>query len=724
MKRRLLKILIFLFIFLAVSSTASFSIINSVALKNIDKEVEKNYESIVQELANNISHIIGNAQDLTVNIKEANSIKEILLKDGEYKKTDDYTFVLAKQELKNYKSYNSFISGQYVYYPVENRIVTSVGTFSPEVAFQHIHAQDIKYYSRWLSIINKKYNVGEIVSIGENAVYIESLTNAKNKNYANIIVLFNGQRFQEMFDDNFLFQVGEVYLANKKGEVLYTNTKDGLKTIDLGIYSFQKEVPTTQINKDKVISSVEREGIYYIAQVPTKVLYKNKNIIIKISIFFIFIVGLYLLIAIYFIYKKYEVIMNIIRQLSFSGEEDSVYGEIEYIETIVAHMKKRVRSEKSIAIENTFRKALDGVVNHDEMIEKEIKESLELDSYVVIYIKSLGQEKENNKLLEFIIQNVCKETLGEGYDIYILDCYKGYILVVNFKKLEEEYMYEEIMHRLEIARKFMEEKIGISFVLAVSNMHRHLNELSKAYAETMEAWEYRMFFEKEKMIAFERIDKEEGPSLYDIKQEIELARYIKNGEFEQAIKYLQSIFELHFVKQIPSVKNTKEFIRQLTTSLENICYEFNIKKIEKFENNLIGKNIGDIEKCFEEYIQMIGNKLNKNKVEEYNEKIQAILAYVEKNYCNDNLTVGLISEEFNMKVSYLSRFFKEHTQENLLQYINKLRIEKAKELLCKTNLNLNEIADQVGLLNNAALIRCFKKFEFITPNEYRTNNKK
>ncbi len=105
------------------------------------------------------------------------------------------------------------------------------------------------------------------------------------------------------------------------------------------------------------------------------------------------------------------------------------------------------------------------------------------------------------------------------------------------------------------------------------------------------------------------------------------------------------------------------------------------------------------------------------------EEIQSIITYIQQNYMDNNLTVSLLAETFNMNISYLSRFFKENINENPLQYITKYRIEQAKKLLIYTDYNLNEIAQKVGLLNNVALIRSFKKYEHMTPNEYRIQYK-
>ena len=84
-----------------------------------------------------------------------------------------------------------------------------------------------------------------------------------------------------------------------------------------------------------------------------------------------------------------------------------------------------------------------------------------------------------------------------------------------------------------------------------------------------------------------------------------------------------------------------------------------------------------------------------------------------------SLNVAMIAEAFNLNATYLSRYFKEETGENLLSYVNRYRIEQAKKLLDTTDETVTVIASQTGFINIASLIRTFKKYEGITPGQYK-----
>lgn len=61
--------------------------------------------------------------------------------------------------------------------------------------------------------------------------------------------------------------------------------------------------------------------------------------------------------------------------------------------------------------------------------------------------------------------------------------------------------------------------------------------------------------------------------------------------------------------------------------------------------------------------------------------------------------------------------------EGIQDYINKIRLKQAKKLLLEQNLNLEQTANKVGYSNSNALIRVFKKYEGVTPGQFRDMNR-
>lgn len=104
--------------------------------------------------------------------------------------------------------------------------------------------------------------------------------------------------------------------------------------------------------------------------------------------------------------------------------------------------------------------------------------------------------------------------------------------------------------------------------------------------------------------------------------------------------------------------------------------------------------------------------------------VQQVQDYIWQHYDDPELNVGKLCEDMEKSVSYVSRLFKEKTGQNILYYINMVRIENAKKLLRESpqETAIGEIGRATGFTNSNSFIRIFKKYEQITPGKYRELN--
>jgi YesN/AraC family two-component response regulator len=85
----------------------------------------------------------------------------------------------------------------------------------------------------------------------------------------------------------------------------------------------------------------------------------------------------------------------------------------------------------------------------------------------------------------------------------------------------------------------------------------------------------------------------------------------------------------------------------------------------------------------------------------------------------DEITVTQIAELFNYNKDYLSRFFKQKTGMNLIEYIHLLKIANAKDLLTRTTQSIKEVSYSVGIADEKYFLRLFKRYEKVTPTQFR-----
>lgn len=114
---------------------------------------------------------------------------------------------------------------------------------------------------------------------------------------------------------------------------------------------------------------------------------------------------------------------------------------------------------------------------------------------------------------------------------------------------------------------------------------------------------------------------------------------------------------------------------------------------------------------FEMWMHSVGYSSGENVLDE-------VLHYIQHNY-QKNLKLETLAPLFGYNSSYLGRLFTKKLDVNFNSYLDKVRIDKAKELLNDHSLKVYEISERVGYSNVDYFHRKFKKYEGTSPAEYR-----
>lgn len=99
--------------------------------------------------------------------------------------------------------------------------------------------------------------------------------------------------------------------------------------------------------------------------------------------------------------------------------------------------------------------------------------------------------------------------------------------------------------------------------------------------------------------------------------------------------------------------------------------------------------------------------------------IDDIIAFIQRHYGEKTLSLNVIAEAVHLTPSYVSSLFKKNCNTNITDYLTKIRMAKAKELLEKTNLRTYEISERIGYSNAQYFSVLFKRMAGFSPTEYR-----
>jgi len=100
------------------------------------------------------------------------------------------------------------------------------------------------------------------------------------------------------------------------------------------------------------------------------------------------------------------------------------------------------------------------------------------------------------------------------------------------------------------------------------------------------------------------------------------------------------------------------------------------------------------------------------------ERLQIFAHYLETFYYNSSLSIVNMAEQFGISPGYIQTVFKSRYALNPKEYLLKIRMEKAAELLSEQRYYIGEIASLCGFSNARYFAGVFRKYYGCTPTEY------
>lgn len=435
----------------------------------------------------------------------------------------------------------------------------------------------------------------------------------------------------------------------------------------------------------------------------------------------------------------------------------SAYEQFEYAKEavkigVIDYILKPINKENLI---NALKKAVEMINSRREKLENDI-ENLEryervlpLIEHNFIYSILLGNEvfftgTKNKELLSIKSQGgyiMVIELHDKDFNVfdqnlytYVRDvlkykcqCLVGPVIINRIVVLicadyKEEYdqrlesfeIAEYIVNRINQYTKVIETSIGIG-------SYRSMENITLSYGEALNALNYG------RMKDINHIMDIKGGSYhikqFPMEQEKKLMEMCYSGETQGAISCFYEIFRWIYDEYKNLFDEGKNRVLEVMVAVHRSVREeiINTDYYNDYIFDLLSqKDYSELENWCRERIITICSHINKNKEKNINKIIVKAKAYIEKNYSSE-ITLAEISREICVSPHYFSRLFKEETGENFIEYLTKIRIKKAKELMKTTDLTVKEICYKIGYNDPNYFSRLFKKVEKISPSEYLRN---
>ncbi len=510
----------------------------------------------------------------------------------------------------------------------------------------------------------------------------------------------------------------------------------------------------TDDNKEDIIvytfSNVER--IKYVSVVPKSIFWQDMNYIKRILLAatsFLIVAGGIL--SAYFMARNYapirEIMMNITQksQVNFEKKENEYTYIKNRIEAVFSRNEKiedQLKKQVDIIKNDFLVKLLRGKVE-DEVYARNFLETYNIkytgDSFLVIifYIENynrlfggIASMSASEKLAtgRFMITNVVDELISRDRECTMVEMDENVMAyIVNFNEDEQRDIMEQIKEALNHAQEFLGENFHLSFSSSVSGINKSFWGLANSYSQAVETVEYIRMFGTHRIAYYDDMQKPKNSYNYALEKESMLINHIKDGDFEKSSEVLTEIFETSFEDGDISLELGKCLIFSVLSSIIKAAGDLGdsafIDSLRPVSTISECKTLDEIKGKMSGILKQFCEQINSEDNQSYNLRLAILVSkYVKENYNDPNLSVRAVGEHFEMTPHYLSRLFKEQTGEGLYNYINKVRLEKAKQLLRQNGVTVEVCARETGYLSSVAFIRAFKKYEGITPGKYKELN--
>ncbi|MBD2847175.1 AraC family transcriptional regulator [Paenibacillus sp. IB182496] len=265
---------------------------------------------------------------------------------------------------------------------------------------------------------------------------------------------------------------------------------------------------------------------------------------------------------------------------------------------------------------------------------------------------------------------------------------------------------------------------GALATVGIGRSYETLAQLGKSYLEASTALDYRLIKGSGAVIVFDEVSEASASGAWYPESELEELRLaVRQGSTSRIEKLLDALIATMKAVEIPLylIKCICfDLINTLVRTIQEMYPEEaderqrypDVTSIVQFET--VDGLVESLKTASTQLCDVIRAKKESGNAR----LVETLKAYMQAHYASYSFSLQQMAADMGMSASYISRYFKNQTSLTVTQYIQRLRIERAKELL-RGDDNLQSIAEQLGYGNGSSFIRRFKEHEGVTPGEYR-----
>lgn len=383
--------------------------------------------------------------------------------------------------------------------------------------------------------------------------------------------------------------------------------------------------------------------------------------------------------------------------------------------------------------------------DEDEISSKTALFGIKISKFTLMVVESEIKEDEANKLDQYNkhlyqlgIINSFEEVFSDIFDVISISIDSEWSAFVVQPKDNGAISEELIEEKCSGLQEIIQNCFDFTVTVAVSTEGDDALKLPLKFKECQECLRYKIYVGNNCVIFYKDLN-----SFFKYNDYPELEHYkksflegIESGDLKVVCESMKNIneytmtFDLSnstweylknfYCSTISSINNIRTLVSAADDD-KNIIANRNISSLYKLVEEC--ENVKELNSLLEEVAVKVTAKINSYNNRSMKLTLQKAVDYLGMHY-NEQITLNKVAENVFVSTYYLSRMFKKELGQNFVDYLNELRMEKAKELLREGKYKTYQVAEMVGIPDAQYFSKLFKKYTGLTPKECKNDNTK
>lgn len=262
-------------------------------------------------------------------------------------------------------------------------------------------------------------------------------------------------------------------------------------------------------------------------------------------------------------------------------------------------------------------------------------------------------------------------------------------------------------------------------VAAISRLHNGVEGIRQSFEEAYN--QFTMMLSADAVSTFSMSEAGEGESGWGVI--LDAVIMVVNAVRKNDEEDLKDSFSA-FIYKLPKEEEKQcGYIHRVMLNVDNMLmesYGMTEELREKFVKyylnltNLSPARAANV--CYKillEAVEIRKSMASKDGIKNLKKYMPDALAYIEEHLDDENLSIVAVASHVYLNPVYFGRVFKNTLKMTFKAYLLQQRMEKAKRLLEKGNVNISDICDQVGIGSPSYFTHLFKQYVGMLPSEYK-----